>query len=90
MAIVHLPHVATPQRLHHPPSITRRTWRGQQVHMVGHQHAGMDRAVQIERDLAQVGEVMAAIVVGEEAGLSVDAALHDVQRHADPCIHVSG
>lgn len=42
----------------------------------------MHRAVEPHRHLAQGVEVAHPVDVGEEAGLAVVAALHDVLRHA--------
>ena len=50
--------------------------------MVGHQHVGMDRTAEIRSQLGQVVEIERVVLVGEEAGLAVVAALDQMQRYA--------
>jgi len=65
--------------------------REQQVHVVGHQHIGVDRARIARRQLAQVVQVAPVVVIGEEADAAVIPALDDVQRGAgDPQASTSG
>jgi hypothetical protein len=52
----------------------------QQVHVVGHQHIGMNAAACLVGVPGQSVQVVAVIFVGEEAGLPVIAALDDVER----------
>ena len=48
--------------------------------MVGHQHIGVNRTAAIASRFFEPMEVALVILLGEEAGLAVDAALNDVQR----------
>jgi hypothetical protein len=49
--------------------------------MVGHQHVGMELAVLPLQRLAHPAKVGVAILVIEEAGSTIVASLHDVQRY---------
>jgi hypothetical protein len=48
--------------------------------MVGHQHIGMDGRAAIASRFFEPVEIALVVLVGEEAGLAIDAALNDVQR----------
>ena len=50
--------------------------------MVGHQDEGVERAADIGGDLREIVEIGAPIGIVEEAGLAIDAALHEMDRHA--------
>jgi hypothetical protein len=56
-------------------------WGEKEVDMVGHQHVGMELAVLALQRLAQPAKVGVAILVNEEAGSTIVASLHDVQRY---------
>ena len=71
-------HVTPARRLH---QARRRIifCRGeQQMHVVGHQRIGVDGTAAIARRLFEPMEVALIVLLGEEAGLAVDAALDDV------------
>jgi hypothetical protein len=55
--------------------------REQQVHMVGHQDVGVQRATAVEGALAQHVEVGQVVVPGSEAGSAVIPSLDDMQRY---------
>ena len=42
----------------------------------------MQRAAMTRREGAELGQIMGAVAIGEEAGLPVDASLDEVDRHA--------
>ncbi len=50
-----------------------------QVHMVGHQSVGMERAAAFVERLAQPVQVSGVVLLAEEAGLAVVPTLHNVQ-----------
>ena len=50
------------------------------MHVIGHQHIGVDRAALFPGRLRQPAEVAAAIPVVEEHRLPIIAALHDMDR----------
>jgi hypothetical protein len=50
--------------------------------VVGHQEVGVDRAADIGGDLREIVEIDVPISIIEEAGLAIDAALHEMDRHA--------
>jgi hypothetical protein len=56
--------------------------RQQEVDVVGHQDVGVDRAADIGGDLREIVEIGAPIGIVEEAGLAIDAALQEMDRHA--------
>src|SRR5574343_998348 len=76
---IHILHIALPQSLHqHPHSITGSR-RQQQMHMISHQHIGVDQAARLAGIFLQPIKIEAIILVGDEASLSVIATLDDVQ-----------
>lgn len=78
VAIVDVADIAAPEGLHDPDNHAGLRWGDQQVHMVGHQHVGMNLAATLEHDLVhfpQVAEIVAGL---KETGLAVVAALYDV------------
>jgi len=52
------------------------------MHVVRHQHAGVDAAARVARVVAQPVEIVDTVVVTVEAGLPVVAALDQVKRNA--------
>ena len=82
VGVVDVPNIATAKRLHHPADAATLARGHEQVHVVGHQHIGMDAATFVQCDLVQVMQV-ATIVFGlEEAGLAIVAALDHMLRDA--------
>lgn len=75
-------HVAPPEGDDKPGDGFRPLRRDQQVDMVSHERVGMQRAAFLFKRLAQPVKVGPVIFFGEEAGLTVVSALHDVQRYA--------
>lgn len=73
--------IAPPQRHYQLGHRSRLARRQQQVHMIGHEHIGMQRTASFTQRLAKPVEIGFVIVFAEEAGLAIMAALHDVQRH---------
>ena len=49
--------------------------------MISHQHVGVDGATALLRLLIQPAEVRPIILVGEDTGLVIVAALNQVQRY---------
>ena len=82
MARIELADVLAAELLHQATDGTGRGWRGQQVHMVVHQHVGVKLAVGGEQCFVQELPVASAVDIVEEAGQAVVAALHDVLRDA--------
>ncbi len=74
-------HIALAQVLHQQRSAVGFLRREQQVHMVGHQHVGVDRAAELRCILGQTLQVKYVVFVGEEAGVAVVTALDQVQRN---------
>jgi predicted dinucleotide-binding enzyme len=68
--------------LHHPADIAGALRRGQQVHVIVHQHVGVQAHVRCLHDFARERQVAKAIAVVEKAGQAIVAALHDVLRYA--------
>jgi hypothetical protein len=52
------------------------------MHVVGHQHVGVQRALGLAERFPQPMQVVAVILLAEETGLAIVAALHNVQRNA--------
>jgi hypothetical protein len=52
------------------------------MHVIGHQHIGVQCAVGRNQRRPQPVHVAVVILVRKEAGLAVVTALHDVQRQA--------
>ena len=80
IAGIERPHVAPPDRLHHA---RRRAALGrgeQQVHVVGHQDVGMDRATMLQGRFPQFLAIAREIRAVRETGLAIVAALHHMLR----------
>lgn len=69
--------------LHHERERMGTLCRGKQMHVVGHQDVGIERAPVLASAFAQTIEVEEVIFFGEEGCLSIVAALDDVLRHID-------
>jgi len=82
MAGVERADVLAAQYLHHPAQGAGFGRGGQQVHVVVHQHVGMQVAAGGEQGVAQQVAVAAAVFVVQEAGQAIVAALHEVLRDA--------
>jgi hypothetical protein len=50
------------------------------MHVIGHQDIGVDRARIARRQLLQMVEIAAVVVIGKKAGAAVIPALDNVQR----------
>ena len=57
------------------------TWRGENMHVVGHQHVGVNIAPGGFRRLLQTFEIEQIIVRLEKAGLTIVATLNHVLWH---------
>jgi hypothetical protein len=66
---VEILHIALPHRLHQPPGAIRRIRRNQQMHMIRHQHIGMDVAAVLSRILTQPKAVKLEILRRGKANL---------------------
>ncbi len=55
--------------------------RHQQMHVIGHQHAGVYHDAAADSRLTQVGQATTAIRVVEEAWLPIVATLYNMLRH---------
>lgn len=55
--------------------------RQQQMHVIGHQYTGVQLAAGIAQPIGQPRQVGAVVLIAEETGVPVVAALHDVQRY---------
>ena len=75
-------HVVPAQLLHHPPECAEFRRRRQQVHVVVHQHVGVQAAAGGVQCFAQQLAIARAVFVVQEAGQAIVAALHDVLRDA--------
>ena len=75
------PFLVPRERLHHPWQCTRFRWRYQQMGVVAHQHIGMQHAAVPKQCFSQALQVTLPILVVEEAGQSVVAALDHMLRH---------
>jgi len=82
MEIVDPPDMAAAKAIHLPRGPLGAGRRQQEVDVVGHQDVGVDRAADIGGDLREIVEIGAPIGIIEEAGLEIDAALQEMDRHA--------
>jgi hypothetical protein len=64
--------------LHQQRGTVAALGREQQMHVIGHQHVGMHRAAETAREFAQMGQVEAVVLFGEEAHRTIVAPLDDV------------
>ena len=79
---VELADVLAAQSLHQLADGAGSRGRGQQVHVVVHQHVGVQLALAGEQGFTQQLQIAGAVGVVEETGQAVVAALHDVLRDA--------
>lgn len=70
--------VAAANGLHEPGYAVLGFRRYQQMNVVGHEHVGMNGAVPIGSRFLEPMEVAVIILLGEETGLSINAALDDM------------
>ena len=80
VTVVDMTHITPPERLHDPADRPGGARGDQQVDMMGHQDIRMHGAVLAHGDLAQIVEIASVVLIGEEAGLPVVAALDHVLR----------
>jgi hypothetical protein len=80
VAFVDVLDVAPADGLHEPGGAFRFVRCDKEVDVVGHEDVGMDGAVPIASRFLQPVEVTVIVLLGEETGLAIDAALHDVLR----------
>jgi hypothetical protein len=71
--------IAPAERLHHARQAQGRLRRRQQMHVVGHQHIGMDGAAMARRRLGEPRAIELVVLVAKEHGLAVVAALDQMQ-----------
>ena len=62
--------------------LSRLAGADEQMHVVSHQHVGVDAQAVSCRALAKQTEVMATIVAVQKDGARIDPALRDVERDA--------
>ena len=82
MEIVDASNIAAPEPVHESRRAIGAGRRQQEVDVIGHQDIGVDRAADIGGDLGEIVEIGAPIGIVEEASLAIDAALHEMDRHA--------
>lgn len=78
VAGIELAHVLTAKSLHQLADGTRPWWRDQQVHVVVHQHIGVQLASAGKQGFAQKLPIAGPVLSVEETGQAVVAALHDM------------
>ena len=74
-------HVTLAEIFHQESAAIGGLRRQQQVNVVGHQAIGVHRAAELAGKIAKQREIERIIVLGEEAGATVVAALDDMDRH---------
>ena len=72
---------APAERLHQPGRRSICGGRQQQMNMVGYPHVNVNGAAASVSRFFQPVEVTVVVLFGEKAGLTIDAALNDVQRN---------
>jgi len=82
VAAVDVLDITTPNGLHEPGYAGLGLGADQQVNVVGHEDVGMNGAVPIGSRLFEPVEVAVVVLLGKEAGLSVDAALDNMLGQA--------
>jgi len=82
MHMIEVPDVAPPEVLHHARNSVIGGGPRQQVDVVGHQHPGVYGHFEPLRGFSQPVGVGRGILVPNETGLAVVAALDQVLRHA--------
>ena len=64
-------HIMTTQVLNRPPDGVTRLRRYQQMHVITHQHIGVNRATMPSSTLSQPGDVCTAIVIAKKDRLPI-------------------
>ena len=75
-------HVTPADRLHHARRCAGLGRRREQMHMIGHQDVGVQRATVLAGCFGEFLKVVAVVGIRCETRLPVDTALNDVQRDA--------
>ncbi len=78
---IHVLHVPPSQALHEPGDAVLPLRAHEQVHVVRHEHVGVQVAAVLVRALPEPVQIEAIVLLRKEAGLPVVAALHYVQRN---------
>ena len=73
--------VASAERLHELGGAFGGLRCDEQMDMVGHEGVGVDGAAPVGSRFLQPAEVAVAVLLGKEAGLAIDASLHEVLRN---------
>ncbi len=79
--VINVLNEAPAEVLHHAGEAVWPSRRCQQVHVIGHQHVGIDRAAILACRIKQAVEVEPVVFLGKEGGLPVIAPLDDVLGH---------
>jgi len=82
VGVVDVLHVTPADGLHHAREAVRLARGGEQMHVVGHEHEGVNVAAVLVGALLQAVEIEAVVGLRGEGDLPVVAALHDVLRQA--------
>jgi hypothetical protein len=86
MGVLHLDletaHVVALEGLHQPRQRARLAWCQQQMHVVAHQHIGMQPASEAQPCVALAWQVSLAILIVQKARQPVVSTLHHVLRNA--------
>ena len=82
MATIEGSDISLTQLTHGQRYFARGVGADEQVHMIAHQHIGVDAQAVSCCTLAQQTQIVAAIFVIQKNGAAIDAALRDVERYA--------
>ena len=82
MAIIEAPDVISREGMHQPWQRSRFAGRDQQVDMIVHEDAGMQRAAKTRQRLQQALQIVLPIFVVQETRQPVVAPLHHMLRNA--------
>jgi hypothetical protein len=82
VGVIDVTYVASPNGLHHIANRRFDIGCHQQMHVVGHQHAGVNRAGIFLAGFLEAVEIATEIFLGKEARFPVIAPLDDMLRHA--------
>ncbi len=78
---VHVADMAVPERLQERGDLLDSRRRDEQVRVIGHQDVRVDRATELNADLATIFEIANAVGGVEAARFPIVAALDDMLRH---------